>query len=110
MGISTNHPKVVFNVMTIVFIVGMAGALWGHAETKTLEQPFLTYAKPVPVIQWSNGFPSGEHFNLNIHGKKADFACNPTPGGNSVFVLEYGQSELQFIQNKRSSLTNLYVI
>ncbi len=25
-----------------------------------------------------NGFPSGEHFNLNIHGKKADFQC-PEP-------------------------------
>jgi hypothetical protein len=25
-----------------------------------------------------NGFPAGEHFNLNIHGKKADFNC-PDP-------------------------------
>ena len=26
--------------------------------------------KPQAVIDWSNGFPSGEHANLNIHGKK----------------------------------------
>jgi hypothetical protein len=45
-----------------------------------------------------NGFPSGEHFNLNIVGKKADFTC-PAPDydeitgkqifGNVVFIPEY---------------------
>ena len=30
-------------------------------------------AKPVEVVKWSNGFPSGPHYKLNIHGKKADF-------------------------------------
>jgi hypothetical protein len=29
-----------------------------------------------------NGFPAGEHFNLNIHGKKADFNC-PSPFSGS---------------------------
>ena len=38
-------------------------------------------AKPQEVIQCSNGYPSGEHFKLNIHGKKADYACVPSPGG-----------------------------
>ena len=28
-------------------------------------------AKPQPVISMSKGFPSGPHFNLNLHGKKA---------------------------------------
>jgi hypothetical protein len=42
------------------------------------------------VIAKSNGYPSGPHFNLNIHGKKAGYTCDPTPGGNSVFILEYG--------------------
>jgi len=28
-----------------------------------------------------NGFPSGEHFNLNIHGKKSDFSCPPPYSG-----------------------------
>jgi len=33
-------------------------------------------AKPLDVIELSNGFPSGDHFNLNIHGKKLDYQCN----------------------------------
>ena len=66
-------------------------------------------AKPQETIDWSNGFPSGEHFNLNIHGKKINYACNSTPGGNSVFVPEYGNSLIQLIQNKKSSVSELYV-
>jgi hypothetical protein len=62
------------------------------------------------VIAMSNGFPSGEHFNLNVHGQKADFVGDPTPGGNSVFILEYGSSTIEYITNKKSSLTDLYVI
>ncbi len=48
----------------------------------------------------NNGFPSGPHYNLNIIGKKATFACNPDPEidpntglpiyGNVVFVPESG--------------------
>lgn len=68
-------------------------------------------AKPQEVVNWSNGFPSGEHFNLNIHGKKDDFflTCDDSSGGGSVFVPEYGDSLIQYIQNKRSSLSELSV-
>ncbi len=59
------------------------------------------------VIAKSNGFPSGEHFNLNIHGKKADYVGDPTPGGNSVFILEYGQSTIQYVSNKKGSVDTL---
>lgn len=69
-----------------------------------------SFAKPPEVVEWSNGFPSGEHYNLNIHGKKPSFNCDPTPGGSSVFVPEYGQSEIQYIQNKKASITSMYVI
>jgi hypothetical protein len=65
--------------------------------------------KPVEVIDWSNGFPSGPHFNLNIHGKNPDYICNSEPGGGSVFVPEYGYSEIQIIQNKKSSISELTV-
>ncbi len=66
--------------------------------------------KPQDVIEKSNGFPSGPHFNLNIHGKKADYHCDPTPGGGSVFVCEYGESKIQYVSNKKSSLTKLVVL
>jgi hypothetical protein len=72
------------------------------------------------VIALSNGFPSGEHFNLNIHGKKADFIGDPTPGGNSVFILEYSlidpdtdlpiPEHIQYVSNKKASLTELTVL
>lgn len=62
------------------------------------------------VIALSNGFPSGEHFNLNIHGKKADFVGDSTPGGKSVFILEYGNSTIQYVSNKKASLTELTVL
>src|SRR3989338_7869688 len=94
----------------VVLIVGMAGTFMAQPETKTLEKPFIVTAKPAPVIAWSNGFPSGEHYNLNIHGKKSGFSCDGSPGGSSIFVPEYGQSLIQFIQNKKSSLTTLNVI
>ena len=40
--------------------------------------------KPAEVVKWSNGYPSGPHFNMNIHGKKDGFACDPGSGGGSV--------------------------
>lgn len=66
-------------------------------------------AKPAQVVDWSNGFPSGEHFNLNIHGKKDGFSCDGSPGGGSLFVPEYGSAEIQSIQNKKSSISNLTI-
>jgi len=69
----------------------------------------VSAGKPVKVVEWSNGFPSGPHFNLNIHGKKPDYTCDSEPGGGSVFVPEYGYSEIQIIQNKKSSISELTV-
>ena len=54
-----------------------------------------------------NGFPSGEHYNLNIHGKKDGFVCpeqayddagNPVYG-NSVFVPENGENIQIYMQS-----------
>lgn len=71
-------------------------------------------AKPLPVIEHSNGFPSGQHFNLNIHGKKDGFSTTST--GNSIFIPIYSSdysvnSTIQYLSNKknRSSL-NLTVL
>jgi len=50
-------------------------------------------AKPINVIQLSNGFPSGDHFNLIIHGKQLDYNCTncelcTDPGACDPLVLE----------------------
>jgi hypothetical protein len=54
--------------------------------------------KPVDIIELSNGFPSGHHFNLNIHGKSLNYQCNicvPDPNSdppvecNVVNIPEY---------------------
>jgi len=63
------------------------------------------------VIALSNGFPSGQHFNLNIHGKDPEtFVCDATPGGKSVFVAEYGASTIQYVSNKKASVYDLTVL
>ena len=98
-----NYRRIV-NIATLMIIVSMMAV-----------SPVLA-AKPdgsngtKDVIAKGNGFPSGEHFNLNIHGKKAGYACNETPGGGSVFVDEYGPATIQYVTNKKSSVTNLTVL
>ena len=64
-------------------------------------------------LEWSNGFPSGEHFNLNIHGKKDNFVCNNSPDetfGNSIFVPLNNSSKINFVVNKKSQVTDLTVL
>lgn len=65
----------------------------------------MAKGKPQDVIARSNGFPSGMHFNLNIHGKKADFNCDSTPGGRSIFINEYtldpnNLPTIEYVSNK----------
>lgn len=63
-------------------------------------------AKPIDVIELSNGYPSGPHHNLNIHGK-TDYLCDGTTGGGSVFVSEYGDSTISYVTNRKSGVTEL---
>ncbi len=72
------------------------------------------------VIEKSNGFPSGPHFNLNIHGKKDSFVGDlESTGGHSVFTLEYSSLDneskpipehIQYVSNKKSDATELTVL
>jgi len=80
-------------------------------------------------ISWSNGFPSGPHSNVNIHGKKLSYNCaNDGKGkganfGGSVFVPIDTQAardanqaptnisndtigDINFVSNKRSKIVN----
>ncbi len=59
--------------------------------------------KSMDVIARSNGFPSGQHFNLNLHGRDPlAYTGDPSPGGNSVFVDIMGDSTIQYLSNKRN--------
>jgi hypothetical protein len=70
----------------------------------------VTAAKPQSVIPLSNGFPSGLHFNLNIHGKDPlTFTCDSGSGGNSVFLPEYGEAIIEYYSDKRTNGTQLVV-
>jgi hypothetical protein len=63
------------------------------------------------VIAKSNGFPSGMHFNLNIHGRdlSLDTPCTHEAGGNSVFIELYGDSTIQYQSDKKGNATELTV-
>ncbi len=70
-------------------------------------------AKPPSVITVSNGFPSGMHFNLNIHGKNPETFTTPLkpqggyppPYGKSIFIPEYtddyGPITIEVISDKK---------
>ncbi len=73
--------------------------------------PVMAGGKPPDVIENSNGFPSGMHFNLNIHGHdlSLDDPCTHEAGGNSVFIDQYGTSTIEYRTNKKGPLTELTV-
>jgi hypothetical protein len=74
--------------------------------------PALGAGKPADVIAKSNGFPSGMHFNLNIHGQDLtlDNPCTHEAGGNSVFINLYGDSVIQYQSGRKISGTELVAI
>jgi len=63
-----------------------------------------------------NGFPSGDHYNLNLIGKKAEFnqdnlgcVVDPLAYGNVVFVPEYGQGDIWLKSGKKATAPTLQV-
>jgi hypothetical protein len=69
----------------------------------------------------NNGFPSGDHYNLNIIGKKDGFSgCTLEPDpvtllyGNVVFVPEWGEGDIWLqsgkVGGKASAITTLQVL
>ena len=50
--------KIVITIITVVALICANLAVF----------PVMA-AKPIDVQYQSNGFPSGQHFNLNLHGK-----------------------------------------
>jgi hypothetical protein len=77
-------------------------------------------AKPLQVIDKSNGFPSGLHYNLHISGKGDNFNPDPstcnTSGGNTIFTplnstpdAELEEQTVSMYVNKKAHQTNLVV-
>jgi hypothetical protein len=95
---------------TIALSIVLVTVLALGASTALAAKPDGSDPGKQDVIAKSNGFPSGAHFNLNIHGKNDSFVCDPTAGGNSVFVDEYGPANIQYVTNRKSSLTELTVL
>jgi hypothetical protein len=97
--------KVLFIILAVVLVLALPTAALADKPPKPPHSGEGNQFIPRP-----NGFPAGPHYNLNIHGKKDGFACNDTPGGNSVFVDEYGPATIQYVSNKKGSLTELMVL
>ena len=106
-------------LMTITVSIVMIGAIFALAAVGYEMSAFA--AKPLDVIDKSNGFPSGLHYNLHISGKGVNF--DPTPstcsddGGNTIFTPlnsteEAGLTDDQTISmyvNKKTGLDHLVV-
>ena len=93
-----------------IALLTVAFSMLTAAATLSLDTDIMANAaKPQKVIEYSNGYPSGAHFNLNIHGKDPDtYNCDSSPGGNSVFIDEEGDSTITYTSNrKNSALTEL---
>lgn len=58
-------------------------------------------AKPIDVQYQSNGFPSGQHFNLNLHGRDP-LTYTGSPTGNAVIVALNGSSTIEYLSNKKN--------
>jgi hypothetical protein len=97
--------KVIFAILVVVLVLALPTAALADKPPKPPHSGEGNQLIPRP-----NGFPAGPHYNLNIHGKKDGFACNDTPGGGSVFVDEYGPATIQYVSNKKGSLTELMVL
>lgn len=96
------HGRIILALMALVATLSISAA------------PALA-AKPVDVIPKSNGFPSGEHFNLNIHGvaDPENFGIPEPPYGASIFTSLYSDPEvpesIQYESGRRATVTELTV-
>ncbi|MEJ2365554.1 MAG: hypothetical protein P8017_12910 [Deltaproteobacteria bacterium] len=74
--------------------------------------PSANAGKRMDVMVMSNGYPSGPHYNLNIHGMNSDtFTCQADADGNSIFINQYGTSSIEYVWNKKAtSISTLTVL
>lgn len=65
------------------------------------------------VITLSNGFPSGYHETLNIHGKNESFVCILCDPAivqcNVVNIPEYGEARISYVSGRKVKVSELIV-
>lgn len=103
-SMTSNNIKKITSIATAILMLSVVGTFGFNDSNNAFAK------KPQQAIDWSNGFPSGEHSTMNIHGKKAGYNCdNSLEGtemyGSSVFVPMNGTAEIDIVSNKRSSIT-----
>jgi hypothetical protein len=134
-AINNNHLKKITAIATAIILLAATGTFgFSPPEDAFAKKPGSDSEGPQ---FWSNGFPSGPHWNLNIHGKKIHTGVEQQPGcdntdgsgpfGKSVFLPlnttqaieefpEYGPEgtdtidQINFVSSKRSSLLDLKVL
>ena len=73
--------KKLLTLATAISLMGIVATM-GFSEDFT-----ATAAKPITAIDLSNGYPSGHHHNLNVHGEDPTKTIDCTPDdGNSVWI------------------------
>ncbi len=109
--INNNHLKKITAITTAIIMLSVVGT-FGFSP---IEEAFAK-GKPQDVIERSNGFPSGKHFNLIIHGKTSFDSADCGSGGKSLFTplnstagAQETNQTLQMFVNKKSSLSTLVV-
>jgi hypothetical protein len=132
MTFNNNNFKKITSIATAILMLSAAGTLGFSANEDAFAKKPDGSDGGKDVVSWSNGFPSGPHWNLNIHGKqlgsdpenKCDNSPSAGPFGASVFVPlntteaeeqypQYADSigQINFVSNKRAAdVTDLTVI
>jgi len=78
---TVNFSTKLLTLATAISLMGIVATM-GFGENLT-----AIAAKPIDVIDLSNGYPSGYHHNLNVHGEDPTKTIDCTPDdGNSVWV------------------------
>lgn len=97
-------------IVVLALLIGGVSAVFAAKPEKWPDG-----GKPQEVITRSNGFPSGEHETLNIHGKKAGYQCEecvPVPGlvqCNVVNIPEEGTAKISYVSGKKVKIDELTV-
>ncbi len=108
-----NGKKLLMTITASIVLIGAIFTLGFGDEMAAFAAKPQKNGSGKDVIALSNGYPSGEHFNLNLHGKKLLWDGDCSPGGKNVFLPEYTdlaseKQTLQIFSNKKSSATDLW--